>query len=56
MNKETRTTKARKHETKMVFTAFSPAGAPREPGRERYFLSYAWLDKMIGDWRGENNV
>lgn len=56
MNKRNQDAKASKHQMKVVFTAFSPAGAPRSPGGGRYFLSYDGLDKATSDRGGENDV
>ena len=44
------------HQTKMVFNAFSPCGAPREPGRERYFFSLPRLGALLSQIGGENDA
>ena len=56
MNKRIHTAEPSNHRTKMVLRALSPVGTPREPGRERYFISYDGVNEWWSDRGGINNV
>ena len=56
MNKRNHIAEPSNHREKMVLRALSPVGALREPGRKRYFLSYAGLDEWLSERGGENHA
>ena len=59
MSNRNRIPEGSKHQSKMLLKAFSPVGAPRSCERERYLVSYGWIDGISGTTSepgGENHA